>query len=717
VSYDLEQGVTNFNNKKIKGAESGSFEVLDERFARDASRVYYRGKPVPADPATLEILGDEYVRDREGVFFIMSSRLKPLSGVDVGTFTSLGSGYGKDQNRVYRGAAVFRNKNLRVDELTCLEGFLIDSRHIYNGTDHFSPIPDSVDWRRIEHIVPYQNYGFYFAVEGRIYVSREAKAVEEITGVDIGSLEMMASENHQRDDRAVYFDFKKLPGLDPTRCRLVSNWEAGTTVVSDGESAYQGDRKIEDVDAGALCQVDDAVYVDGSWVLFDSFLGKDLQRFPSRFAELRELNESERNKALSGHFQSFAQHLLGIFDRHCLFHPIVEDVENQKDSPIPSGSRILISEGRLEISCRGYVFSGSPASLVTLLGRLWGLAKFGGKKGQEPVLRLLLSVGVMGAAPNFVHHSLVSRFSSELLQVASLLMLGGNQEEAREVVALVLELAPQRRTLPIDTQAEIYAWLDPESLPPQAFYDGRPATGRSTYLAAAKEVIEADQVLEHPSPWVRKGGVDYFYGLIAGTDKVPIFLKRFSRQLVERVNSEGNDRVREALLHCLELLAMEIVLLHERDLKSGFGNHFVNCYTDYFGLVLSCLMAHGINLDLNLARYWEWCLAVGRAAEAEEVGKKIAKLLPPDASLPGHYLGREDYRGYEEWMLAAKIRVAKSLDGIKAEEMIRSVMTDLKRYGKRNKNLPCQIIDIYRAIDSLCQTRGIIVLDPTSSDS
>lgn len=108
-------------NGLVKGVDTTTFEVLDDGyafqsetfrlpfgFARDRKRVFHvdcNGKVIwvrRADPASFEVLGDGFGRDKDRVFFAEDA----LPWVRVTHWERLSGLYSRDDRRVYHGPAM-----------------------------------------------------------------------------------------------------------------------------------------------------------------------------------------------------------------------------------------------------------------------------------------------------------------------------------------------------------------------------------------------------------------------------------------------------------------------------------------------------------------------------------------------------------------------------------------------------------------------------------
>jgi len=95
-----------FEQARVKGADPGSFRVLNNWYARDTSHVYYFGHhnelyngihEIPGDAATFTILDYPYSKDASAVFYVYTR----IKDADPASFSVVGHNFSKDRNRVY----------------------------------------------------------------------------------------------------------------------------------------------------------------------------------------------------------------------------------------------------------------------------------------------------------------------------------------------------------------------------------------------------------------------------------------------------------------------------------------------------------------------------------------------------------------------------------------------------------------------------------------
>ena len=82
----------------LHGADSTSFEILRNGFARDKSHVWYNSYPIDsADITTFEVIKGYYARDNRHIFY----KYNLMETADYATFKAMDKEHAKDKNTTY----------------------------------------------------------------------------------------------------------------------------------------------------------------------------------------------------------------------------------------------------------------------------------------------------------------------------------------------------------------------------------------------------------------------------------------------------------------------------------------------------------------------------------------------------------------------------------------------------------------------------------------
>lgn len=112
--YQLKDGAWRFGKEALDVPAGEQVTALNARFGKSASRVWYRATPIPeADSASFTVLDEHYARDRAHAWFAKTYRdsqdyfttervlVRRLEGADPARLKLLGQDYASDGSRVY----------------------------------------------------------------------------------------------------------------------------------------------------------------------------------------------------------------------------------------------------------------------------------------------------------------------------------------------------------------------------------------------------------------------------------------------------------------------------------------------------------------------------------------------------------------------------------------------------------------------------------------
>lgn len=110
-------------------SDLGTFEVLNNEYAKDSNNVYRYGVIFDADFSTFEILDEDFARDKNFVFY----RGTKIDGADPKSFEGLGMWYSKDKNHVYRETEIVEDADLE-KILAPRNGYSLFEGYLWNGS-------------------------------------------------------------------------------------------------------------------------------------------------------------------------------------------------------------------------------------------------------------------------------------------------------------------------------------------------------------------------------------------------------------------------------------------------------------------------------------------------------------------------------------------------------------------------------------------------------
>lgn len=118
-------GAWQFDGKELQDIDRGSFKPLNDLFARDKHRGYFRGLPVAgSEGASFEALSEEDAKDARHVWRAGTERrgqeyylirhvvVTEIAGADPASYRLLGQGYARDRERVYYEGRPFKVRDV-----------------------------------------------------------------------------------------------------------------------------------------------------------------------------------------------------------------------------------------------------------------------------------------------------------------------------------------------------------------------------------------------------------------------------------------------------------------------------------------------------------------------------------------------------------------------------------------------------------------------------
>lgn len=123
------------NMREIKDADTDTFEVIDENYAKDGVRVYFRNIIIKdAEAATFEPINEYYSKDAINVFCSeISVYKKKIEGADPYSFEEVGNGFFKDKNNVYEHCHVSEIPDLDPETFEIVDDKTVKDRNgVYN---------------------------------------------------------------------------------------------------------------------------------------------------------------------------------------------------------------------------------------------------------------------------------------------------------------------------------------------------------------------------------------------------------------------------------------------------------------------------------------------------------------------------------------------------------------------------------------------------------
>lgn len=138
-SYQFKDGKVYYrqagNLREVAGAEMETFEALDDNYARDAHRAYFRNFAIPgAEAATFEPIDELYSKDAVKVFCSeLSVYREEIPEAEAATFQKVGGNFYKDKNYVFEKCRISEIPNLDPETFAIVDEKTVkDKNGVYN---------------------------------------------------------------------------------------------------------------------------------------------------------------------------------------------------------------------------------------------------------------------------------------------------------------------------------------------------------------------------------------------------------------------------------------------------------------------------------------------------------------------------------------------------------------------------------------------------------
>jgi len=196
-----------------RAVDAESFTLVTDYLATDKSQVYYFNTIAPtkapsvlygADPETLDIIDENYVRDKDRVFYTRQ-HYGPcaIEKADPATFIALSETYSKDKHNAFHECSLIRNADSKTFKVA--SGFLAkDSSNVFRS-GRLVPNADPGTFEHLKH--RFSNLNFYTDNQHVYYFEKIVEDADPSTFEPIGSYFF-------KDHRYAYFCSRKCHKID-----------------------------------------------------------------------------------------------------------------------------------------------------------------------------------------------------------------------------------------------------------------------------------------------------------------------------------------------------------------------------------------------------------------------------------------------------------------------------------------------------------------------
>lgn len=235
--------------------DPATFRPIDDRFARDAHRGYYRGSAIAdSEGATFEALSEHEARDRHTVWYcdtfrkgqeywsIRHLRIDVVRDADPSTYRVLGRGHARDRNRVYADGVAFDVRDVATFEP--LEfGFARDARRGYH--DHVEiPDSDGATFEAIDAQLARDRSRVYFVQrQQREPNGAPRRSIRVLKDADVATLHAVG-RGYAIDVRHVWYDGHVVRGADPSTFRIDESYVGDADAEDRGGPWSRGERLV-----------------------------------------------------------------------------------------------------------------------------------------------------------------------------------------------------------------------------------------------------------------------------------------------------------------------------------------------------------------------------------------------------------------------------------------------------------------------------------------
>lgn len=258
-AYRLSGGQWTHGDASFTPQDPASFKPLDERFARDQARGYYRGAEIEgSDGASFVVVSETEARDRDNVFFcetyrnsqeywtIQHRRVVRIDGADAATYVSLGKGYARDKHRVYMRGMPFDVRDPASFEP--LGGdFARDAQRGYYARVEIpgshGPSFESIDERDAAYARDRANGYYGYRDQARLdETGKPRRVVRTLRGAQPAAMRVLGRD-YAADARHVWYEGQAVVGADPATFAVDPSYDSAADA-KDRSGAWNAGRRV-----------------------------------------------------------------------------------------------------------------------------------------------------------------------------------------------------------------------------------------------------------------------------------------------------------------------------------------------------------------------------------------------------------------------------------------------------------------------------------------
>ena len=250
--YARDKGTIYYDGETVKKQNGDNevdiktFEILEKNVARDKNTVYINGIDYPnVDVNTVKIVKSKYdfinyVKDKNGIYWIGSPDVEANRHYDKETFEDLGDFFARDKNYIY-----YFEKPLK---------FI-----------------DKASFKRLSDSYISDKNGIY-------YLDKIIK------GADKNSFEIMEWD-YAKDKNNIYYEDKKVSGAD------INTFEVKEDIVKDKNSIYSNGKKLEGADIQTFRKLNEYYDIDKNNIYYNLNSNLDIKRIKNTDGNFKIIEE------------------------------------------------------------------------------------------------------------------------------------------------------------------------------------------------------------------------------------------------------------------------------------------------------------------------------------------------------------------------------------------------------------------------------------------
>lgn len=600
MTYATKKDSVTWKGKRLPGVDASDFLVLsDDRFARAAGAIWMRGKALSVDASSFELLSSTFAKDKDGVFEILASKLKPVPKADPRNFRAIGQAHGEDAaTGWWRGKAI---RGSQVPGLVELDPHHArDGKRIFHGKSKLSFKPKlPLHHDRIRLIPARETNAINLCELVLLDGERAVYADPRYSNHDIGW--------HRFDSSAVA-SLRFLEGGERTwvtdgsrlfwRGRTVTDLEERTpevlsdAVVRIGGSVFVGPAPApKRIDADSLVHVAHEHFADrtGLWELAARPCrkgGPDLV-IAQLLAERAPLEGP-----LIAYPEVFLRHVTDLVFRlreHLSYEDHWRDRFGEEDPP-PSRHDLAQLEIRWDgetvtLAHSDQSATGTISGWYRLAGELWAALE-----GSEVLYQPYPHAHYMESAGLHVQERILGGTELLAMQAAEALdQLGARQAAYGLAIQVGVRAGGGAGDRALELGSDVAGWaaISAHLLAHRSYPHRSHEIAARTYLAGAKRILESG-LLASEDDRTRYELMALAHGLVCSTQKDAKFLQEIVPALRERVELEPIGFIRDLALGAIDLACRPSVF--DADWLEHAREH------------LKFLIEQGVNVEVNRLR-------------------------------------------------------------------------------------------------------------------